>query len=250
MEIHRFSLLDSLSDEPWLKLPFGAMREVGPAVQTFGGLLQITDRKTFVPVETIAGEARVPLATARKHLLKLNKAGWIVQHGRQKTDRGILRRTATISIPQQAKNRIKPYGVLPWWACARIRKVGSLSWSTKAILAVVLSRLMTLKAAVERTDNLNNEDFENAIETLGGEDRFRFSLDELEERTGLHRESIVRAKRALHRHRIIRWTKQAPIRGEDSPTDLLLPNWNFRVVISPASPERCFFDFEEEAESG
>ena len=47
------SLVDSLSSE-WLKLPLVIMQDVGPAVKTLGGLLNITNRETFSPVEEIA----------------------------------------------------------------------------------------------------------------------------------------------------------------------------------------------------
>ena len=81
------SLLDSLEGE-WIKLLVAAMREVGPAAQTLGGLLKVTSSTTFVPVSGIAMKARVPIKTARKHLATLATRGWIVNEGRQPLKNG------------------------------------------------------------------------------------------------------------------------------------------------------------------
>ena len=78
------SLVDSLSSE-WLKLPLVIMQDVGPAVQTLGGLLNITNRETFSPVEEIARRSRLPFNTTKKHLVTLNAAGWIHNAGRGHT---------------------------------------------------------------------------------------------------------------------------------------------------------------------
>lgn len=52
--------LEEMLDQQWLRLPHAAMVEAGPASQTLGGLLEITNRETFVTTAAIAAAARVP----------------------------------------------------------------------------------------------------------------------------------------------------------------------------------------------
>ena len=53
------SLLASLTGE-WLKLPLSIVRDVGPATQTLGGILKISNRETFVSASKVAERARLP----------------------------------------------------------------------------------------------------------------------------------------------------------------------------------------------
>jgi len=247
-EAEKISLLESLGGE-WIALPLTVMRDAGPAVQTLGGLLKITNRETYVAVSEIAGTARLPTATVRKHLVMLDSRGWIASSGRQKTRRGALRRTATTRIAKQTLDHLKPYGILPWWACCSIRKVGRLPWSAKAVFSIVMARLCSLKGAAER-DGVD-EDAEEMIAKMGGDDRFEFSLDWLTEQTGLHRETIVRAKRFLnHRYGMVRWIGTPVEAGTDTPTHQLVPNWDFRVVVTPAQKGGVYLAFERGSDSG
>jgi hypothetical protein len=252
------------------------MQDVGPAVQTLGGLLKITDRETYVAISEIALKARVPERTAKNHLTTLDNRGWIQHCGRQHTRRGFLRRTATIKITKQTKDRMEPYGLLPWWACcsvsyqANVRVgrsksyrpgivVGRLPWCCKAVLLVVMARLCSLKAAVQQQDEVGDQtlvcewqdDFRDRLDNMGGDDRFRFSLDWLTERTGLHRESVIQAKRLLnHRFGILKWVGTKPTPGVNTESHLLVPNWEFRVVVKPAGEGRCTLAFDRGSENG
>ena len=239
------SLLDSLSGE-WLKLPTKIMSDVGPATQTFAGVLMITNRETFVSVKAIAARARLPIATVRKHLVTLHDHGWIVNAGRERTRAGRPRRTCTIKLTTKAKAALRDYSYLPLWACCSITKVGRLPWSTKAVLSIVMGRLAAMKSAIERQDGtgLDAEDFWGSLENMGGEDRFRFSIDRLERETGLHRESVVDAKRRLASLKMVDWL-EGNERGQ-----LLIPNKAFRVVVTPASEGRCFIAFSRGSETG
>lgn len=202
-ERQEISLLESLNGE-WLKLPLVAMQDVGPAVQTLGGLLQMTNKETFSAVGDIAQHARLPVPTARKHLVVLDAAGWITNRGRERTRRGRPRRTATIAIAKQTRGKIEPYGILPWWTCCTIKRVGKLPWSAKAVLSVIMARLTSLKAAAERDGT--DDDLEGMIENMGGEDRFRFSLSSLVAQTGLTHDSVTTAKQLLDNHfGIVQW---------------------------------------------
>ena len=80
-EVQVFDLVDSL-DQSWLKLPLEVMKDVGPATQTLGGLLKITNKETFVSTATIAEAARMPPRTAEKHLHSLDTHGWVSNRGR------------------------------------------------------------------------------------------------------------------------------------------------------------------------
>jgi hypothetical protein len=240
------SLLDSLGGE-WLKLLLAVMRDTGPAVQTLGGLLKVTNKQTFSAVGAIAGKARLPVATVRKQLVTLDRQGWIRNHGRQETPAGYPRRTATIAITGKTKAILGTYGILPWWACCQIRKVGRLPWCAKAVLSIIMARLASLAAAIERQDGngLDASDLEDSIENMGGDDRFRFSLEFLENQTGLTRHSIVRAKELLnHRFGIVKWSGEGWTPGTATPVDYLVPNWDFRVIETPTSPGKCYLDFQ------
>jgi hypothetical protein len=248
------SLLDSLRGE-WLKLPLAAMRDVGPAVQTLGAILRITARETYVPTSHIAAHARLPIATVRKHIPILHVHGWISSRGRQPTRRGWLRRTCTIAVTKKTLAALEPskenpitYGFLPWWACCSISKIGRLPWCARAVLSVVMGRLAGLKAAVDAHDGegLDADDAEGVIEDImGGDERFRFSLRWLTERTGLDHKSIIKAKGVLnHRIHVVRWQGTPEARkGQVIDTDLLIPNWNFRAIVTPVSDTRCRVGF-------
>jgi hypothetical protein len=242
------SLLESLDNE-WIKLPLKIMQDVGPAVQTLGGLLKVTNRETYTAVSEIAERARLPVGTVRKHLLTLDNAGWISNRGREHTRRGRPRRTATLAITKKASGAIAPYAILPWWACCQIRKVGRLPWSAKAVLSVVMARLMRLKGAAERDDNHVGDEVIGSIANMGDEERFRFSLRWLMEQTGLTHDSVTTAKRLLnHRYGIVQWLGRKVAAGADTPTDQLIPNWDFRVVVTSAPQGGCFLAFDRGGE--
>ncbi|MFZ1933581.1 MAG: hypothetical protein WCB27_18790 [Thermoguttaceae bacterium] len=245
--VQEISLLESLNGE-WLKLPLAVMRDVGPAVQTLGGLLEVTKKETYTAVTKISTEAHLPVGTVRRHLRALDKAGWISNRGREHTRRGRPRRTATLAITKKTSGVIEPYGVLPTWACCGIRNAGKLPWSAKALLSVVMARLMSFKAAAEDEDNHVGDEVIGATENMGGDERFSFSLDWFEGQTGLHRESIVAAKHRLHGLGIVRWSGGAREDGGDR-TDLLVPNWEFHVVVTPASQGHVYLSFDRGSES-
>ncbi len=239
------SLLDSLSHE-WLKLPLSIMRDVGPAVQTLGGILRVASKETFVAARAIAEKSRLPVPTARKHLVTLHERGWILNEGRGRTRAGRARRTCTITLTAKTKAAMSDYGILPWWACCYISRIGRLPWSAKMVLSVIMARLAAFKAAIERQEGYapDDEDFWGTQANMGGEGRFRYSLHYLEKETGLHRESIVDAKRRLAKLGIIDW-----IRGDDG-CDLLCPNAAFRVVVTPTTEGHCTLAFAKGSETG
>lgn len=241
--IQTIDLLASLRQE-WLKLPLAAMRDVGPAVQTLGGLLKLTRRETFSKIREIATKARVPVATARKHLKILDDCGWIENKGRQRTSGGRPRRTCTITIAKKTRDAMGEYGVLPWWACCKTRS-GPLLWSSKAVLSVVVAQLMKLVAVVER-DEIHTADTTDetwgAIGNLGDADRFRFSLDTLREKTGLSRGAIIQAKEQLRIRKIITLIGDKRDDG-GTATDSLMPSESFRAKVTPAGEGRCYVEF-------
>ena len=140
------------------------------------------------------------------------------------------------------------YGFLPWWACCTIGgKVGKLPWCTKAVLSIIMARLVGLKAAIENEDGhgLDADDVASSIDNMGGDDHFRFSLSRLTKYTGLTRESVIAAKRTLnHRFGIVKWYgNHGREQGSATETDLLVPDWNFRVVVKPASEGFSYVSF-------
>ncbi|HWA97338.1 MAG TPA: hypothetical protein VG713_02550 [Pirellulales bacterium] len=239
----QFGLLDSLDDRrDWLKVPFAVMQSCGPAVQTLAGLLKITKKETFVPIDDIAKYARVPIATARKHLAKLDERGWIRNGGRQRTRRGVPRRTCTITLAPKAIGSLEPYGVLPWWACC----TGSVSmtWGARAVLSVVMAQLMKLKAVAGRDDAYLGDEIEGAILNIDSEDnKFRFPIWKLTTMTGLSRPTVIAAKHELHRRGLVYLQGHERSDGADD-ADRLTPNYDFRVCVTPAGEGRCFVRFK------
>lgn len=241
----QFSLVDCL-DLEWIKLPLEAMREVGPAVQTLGGLLRITKRETFVSAARIAERARLPVKTVRNHIELLHNEGWILNTGRQRTRRGFLRRTATISIHKRTIECLQGenskgllYGVLPWWACCSIRNHGKLTWSAKAVLSILMAKLMQVKKVAQEQEMEVDQWFAGGYD--GGE-RFQLSLSRLQKETGLSRDAIVDAKQQLHRRKIIGWSGRKGENGAHQ-TDMIYPSCELRVVQTPAGPGKCYLDF-------
>ncbi len=228
-------------EQEWIKMLLPAARDVGPASQTLGGLLAITNRETFSFRSSIAEKARLPLRTTAKHLDTLAARGWIVNAGRQRTRAGRLRKSATLKITKQTRAAMNDYALLPWWAACFVRHHGKMSWSARVVLSVLMSRLCSLKKVVEEDESGEDwgEDWGEAIQEYG-EDRFRFSLKSLEKITGLAHHSLIAAKRQLHNAGIIKRFGQG---DAGSSTDLLLPNSDFAVVVSPAESGRCWLDF-------
>lgn len=218
------------------------MKDCGPAVQTLGGILKITNKETFVPVSEIARRAQLPQRTAEEHLATLAANDWIVRVGRQRTRGGRLRRTATIKVTAATRDSVKrlesdgemKYGILPWWACCSIRKLkrrsGRLPWSAKAVLSIVMARLCSLKAGVEReVGDADADDIADSIEDFGGETRFQFPLVKLMELTGLDHKSASGAKRILAETRIIEW-----IKDDSQAAHMLVPNWDLHIIEEQA----------------
>ncbi len=235
------SLLASLNGE-WLKLPLPIMRDVGPAVQTLGGILREANKETFVSAGKLAQKSRLPVATVRKHLVTLHNRGWIDNVGRCHTRAGRARRTCTIKVTAKTKGTLGDYSILPWWACGL--RVGFFPWSCKAVLSVVMSRLAAMKAAIERQDGkgVDADDFWGSLDNMGGADKFRFSLKSLRSETGLSRPAIVDAKRRLASLGIVEWIRNTRDGGDD--TDVLFPNQACRVVVTPKSDGTCTLTFK------
>jgi hypothetical protein len=147
-------------------------------------------------------------------------------------------------LTEKAKKAADEYGVLPWWACCNIRNVGKLPWCARAVLSIVMARLMSLKAAEE---NLIDND---TITGLADPERFRFSLGWLVKQTGLTHDSVTTAKRLLnHDYGVVQWWGTKRPKGRFAPgttpsTDLLFPNRDFRIVLTPASNGCCWLDFQ------
>jgi DNA-binding MarR family transcriptional regulator len=255
--VQEISLLECLDRWHWLKLLWDAVRDVGPASQTLAAFVGIATRsgESFVPVSDIASQARLPIKTVRKHLVTLAAAAWIENKGRQKTKRGWLRRTATLRITAKTREALEEsrWGYLPAWACCTIRNMrehrqrrspGRLSWSARVVGSVVMSRLLSLKSAAEKNEGHGFDlfDIEGAIENMGGDDRFSFSLSQITADTGLDRKSVIRAKRELKRLGIIGWYHKRDDPGRHA-SHMLVPNPKFLIRQTPAKGGGVYLDF-------
>ena len=150
--VEELDLIEALRRQGWLKLPLAVMQDVGPATQTLGGILRITNRETFASVKSIAAKACLPVATVRKHLVTLHDHAWIINAGREHTRRGAPRRTCTIKIPPQTRGAMTTYAMLPWWAMCQPSRGKRLTWASKAVLSVVMSRLANMVKPVMELD--------------------------------------------------------------------------------------------------
>jgi hypothetical protein len=198
-DVEYYDLLQSLERFSWLKLPHDCMRECGPAAQTLGALLRISTRETFVTNSTIAETADLPVSTVKKHVAKLAEAGWIANRGRQRTAGGALRRTATRCATSRA-DRCERFGVLPVWL-----SLLPLRWSDRAVFSLVMGRALSVSRGVNKTEAAAEIESIEDLHYGGYEDRFHFSLSQIQQQTGLGRHPIVEAKRSLRTRGLIDW---------------------------------------------
>lgn len=228
-----FDLLSVLAHpDNWTKWPRRAIREVGPASQTLGAMLKLTKRETFYSVPNISRKARLSKYTVRKHLVALHKKEWISNEGRQATPKGYKRRSCTYRVRSKAIAAAVDYAIFPGWACAM-----PLPWGTKALLAVLMSTLVGLKAYVEEA---SGEDIRTVAELYSALDcsepdflrRFELSVRDLEFETGLSKPTLIAAKRHLRRLGIIEIHSD----GESeigTVKDVLKPREEFRITYQP-----------------
>lgn len=243
--VRQISLLDSLEHGYWHKLPHSAMREVGVATLTLSGFFRLTSTSTFAAFESVASMARVPLRTARRHLKKLQEYGYIENTGRSRTNSGRARRTCELKMTPKAKKCFEgEYGVLPWWALCSTNKINSssMNWAEQAVLSVVMARLMSMKSAVIEQDGhgLSESDIEGSIENMGGSTRYQFSIDYLEQATGLAKQAIVEGKKSLARRGVVVSGGGPTNEYRSVGRSLLIPNHEFFVEIRPASPGKIY----------
>lgn len=236
-------LARSLRSE-WIKLPLPVMQDCGPAAQTLGGILALSKTSTFASTKTIARKARLPRRTVEKHIDTLEAKGWIKNCGRGVNRQGKPLRTPTLDITDRARSAAEEYGVLPWWATFDTER---FAWSSRAVLSVIMARLMKLGAAAARivADGDGTPDVWELVEDRGP-DRWRFPIRHLEQTTGLDRKSIIAAKRDLSRRKIVTWN------GGDGGVeyDTLMPRRDFVVTYWPRQNGGCCMRFEEGWNSG
>ena len=86
------------------------------------------------------------------------------------------------------------------------------------------------------------DDVWGEIDNLGGAERFRFSLRLLQRITGLSRDAIINAKHELARRKIVELTA---VKGEKGclEADILMPNPEFVVKVTPADEGYCHVEF-------
>lgn len=168
-----------------IKLLVEAMHEVGPAAQTLGGILRLTLRCTFASQSKISIASGLPLKTVRKHLLTLQEHSFIHNNGREPTQSGRARRTCTIRSTGRTLEVVKNYCPLPWWTAAT--SVGN-QWCSRALRAVVVRRWLELRAGIITTyrgEPFHEHELPDRLNSIGGEDRFGFSLPKFQKMTGL-----------------------------------------------------------------
>lgn len=225
----QFDLLQAVEAFGWRKLPFDCMRECGSAALTLAGLMREMKGNFFHRNSSLAQQINVPERTMKRHLAKLAAKGWIESYGRQKSESGRTRRTATRRVSHRARNSPR-FGVLP-----RYLNLYStpLKWSEIAVYSVVIGRAFTLHRTFQHAETPTESLFELADYT----ERFYFSVNELREKTGLNRQAIADAKIALHERHLIEHHQEVGF------TDQLFPSLRSEVK-SWDSSEGSFWRLE------
>lgn len=265
---------ETLEDGYCDRLYIPILHQAKEATLTFARFTQrITNSSTFMSVENMSKRIGMPKGTVEKHLARLTSLK-LLDHDAPIRPR---RRTATYSVPESTKQLIKDQNflMLPFWANGRIRNMSpqKMPWSARLILAAVVSRLAVLKSVAVKQfgeDYVDTEyvgdDFTLAqIEEIRGATRFRFSIEQLKQLTGLSRESIVTGKRFLAGRGILTIGNSNDISrlseglyscdyGSDASVHYLIPNAlnttgrGFWIRESPASqPGKVFRDLEYSA---
>ena len=226
--VRGLSLEETLPRANWLKVPFAVMRDVGPAVQTLAGVIEVVNMQwdrpqTFMSVEKIAAASMLPARTARKHLNTLCVRGWLKNWGREKPRKARRRRrTCTYEVVAKTKKAAEDsYGVLPKWAAAR-----DMSWCSKAVLSVVMHGLLYCEAIARK----QTADLYDVVLNYDVDRRFQLSLQRLSEITGLSPRSALTGKNELRRLGIITVDPMVRDRG-GLDIDYLRPSEEFRAPI-------------------
>ena len=206
-----FDFYQSLHRLGYIKLLHDCMCDRGPAAQTLGGLLAISTRETYVSNQAIADHANLPLRTVKHHIAALSQAGWVTNDGRQRTNAGRLRRTATRCVTSKAKHCTR-YGVLPNWT-----SLLNLKWAERAVFSLVMARALAVGSGVNATEAASEVDSLGDLAN-GHWDRFGFSLRQIERQTGLGRAAIATAKRSLAKRKLVART------DGDGDSDTLFPS--------------------------
>lgn len=225
--------------EDSIKMLVQAMCEVGSAAQTLGGVLKASPKSTYASVSKIALGCRLPVKTVRNHLKILSDNGWITNQGRQPTRTGRARRTCTISVTEKTTSAMTRYCPLPWWVQAT-----KWNWRTRALWSVIVCQWLKLRVGIlealgERT--CSEPMLPDHLDLIGGDERFGFSLSDLQKMTGLTTDSIVEAKRDLYQGGFVIW---AATNDHTSP-DVLMPNWDMNLIIERVSDDTCTIRFAE-----
>jgi len=173
--------LTAVLDDDYLQLPRAAMQDVGPATQTLGAVLRLTSNRTFRTIDEYAELAWLKRRTVMRHLDALVEAGWLKDLGRERMPSGRVRRTVTYELTAKATESRRRYAMLPRWAAGAFP-----TWATRAVFSLVVSRHVMVQRKID-DDRAN----------IGIEEHESYSLSRLVEESGLHKDSVLDAKRWL-----------------------------------------------------
>lgn len=182
---------ESLKAYGYLPLAYEVMQDVGGAAQTVAGIRSHWGDRTWAQPETIAAAACLDESTVRRrHLPKLIKEGYVGM-------RAITSKVKPANKSQEYFLTLAKCGVawyrskwatLPRWAALMLRE-----WSQRAVYAVILQTARSV--AVASQHGPLNLDILEVIQ--GGYARAKFSLSDLQSKTGLARHTVIAAKRYL-----------------------------------------------------
>lgn len=194
------------------------MHHVGPATQTLAALAKISRRETFVQLKEISRVAGVPRNTVTNHFNTLIDSGYVKDRGRELTRYGRLRNTRTRCVTQEARQALSYYSVLPRWACCKAADGRFIPWSARAVLAIIMKRLMHFRAAWG--GDADAETLEDSAFFGGEYIRFRLSISDLQRETGMCKQAVRNGKRALECLGVVRsWA------DEETGSTYIEPNY-------------------------
>lgn len=168
--------VDVSRNAEYLRLPPDCVRECGlREAITFAAFYRYAGKKSnFTCVRKIAELTGTAMRTTERHLAKLERLGWIDNHGRK----GTGRRTATRQVSSLGRVSDEWELVLPLYSLTLNLKPASL-----ALLAVSFHRTRGITNAVNGcNDNLHTG--------VWMDDEFQFSVKGLSERLGMSANSI------------------------------------------------------------
>jgi hypothetical protein len=167
-------------------------QKLGAPAQTLAAMVRVaalgsSKRECFIAIDKLAVLACLPRRTVQAHLAKLDAEKVITPLGRTEGSAGRKRRTASYTIDRFWVHASATFFPLPRWAAAKLS-----TWGERCLFALIVSRTTMIAAITDAQDGASSV-----------EERATIDQNEIRRLTGLSTRTIVAAKAALTRRRLI-----------------------------------------------